>query len=124
MDAGRSLGNLISAIKQDLTELFNVKLELLKLETYEKTSKLASSLIYGLILLFIAFFALFFAFFALGFWIGQLADNPAIGFGCVTLLYLIILVIIHARRKPILAYFVNLFLKGMDSTLENKEDIV
>ena len=116
------LGKLISGIKQDLKELVNARIELLKLEAYEKVSAVASLLVYGLIIVLFAFFALSFAFIALGFWFGQLVGSTAGGFGIGAALYLIILVVLFACRKAILSFFTNLFLKAMDPSLTNEED--
>ena len=122
VDADSRLGKLIAAIKQDLTDLINVKIELLKLEAYEKVSAVASVLVYGLIIILLAFFALFFAFIALGFWFGQLVDSTAGGFGIGAVLYLIILAVLFACRKSILSFFTNLFLKTMEPSLTDGED--
>ncbi len=114
-----NLGTIFSEIKTDLVELINAKVELLKLEAFEKTSVVGSFLIYGLIIMNLIFFAFLFAFIALGFWIGDWVGNLAGGFGIVTLIYLIILTILIACRKPIFTSLQNLFLKELDPDLEN-----
>ena len=122
LDADSRLGKLIAGIKQDLTELINVKIEIFKLEAYEKVSTVASLLAYGLIVFLIVFFSLSFAFVALGFWFGQLIGNIAGGFGIGAILYLIILAILFACRKAILSSLTNMFLKAIDPSLTNKEE--
>ncbi|MDR0866475.1 MAG: phage holin family protein [Candidatus Symbiothrix sp.] len=115
-----NLGELISVLRTDIVELVNTKLELLKLETLEKTSKLGSFMIYGLIVMNLVFFALLFAFIALGFLIGDWIHSTAGGFAVVTLIYLMILAILFACRKSILTGFQNLFLKELDPSLEDE----
>ena len=56
-------------LKQDVSAYMELKLELLKLNTYERIGKVIGLLSYGLILLFLAFFAVLFIFLALGFFI-------------------------------------------------------
>ena len=63
----RILSKMISAYME-------LKLELLKLNTYERTGKVIGLLSYGLILLFLAFFAVLFIFLALGFFLGEILD--------------------------------------------------
>jgi uncharacterized membrane protein YqjE len=120
MESGYNLGTLISVIKTDIRELVHTQIELLKLEAFEKTSAVGSFLIYGLILMNLVFFALLFAFIALGFLLGEWVHNTAGGFALVTVIYLLILLILIACRKSILAGFRNLFLKELDPDLEDE----
>jgi uncharacterized membrane protein YqjE len=120
MEERHNLGTLLSALKTDIIELINTKIELLKLETFEKTSRTGSFLIYGLIIVNLLFFTLFFAFIALSFLFGDWIENIAGGFAIVTLIYLAILVILFVCRKSILASIQNLFLKEIDPDLKNE----
>ncbi len=120
MEKGYNLGTLISVIKNDIIALINTKIEYVKLELFEKTSKVGSFLIYGLIIMNLVFFALLFAFVALGFLIGGWLDSVSAGFGIVTLIYLIALVIMFACRKSIIKSFQNMFLKELDPDLEDE----
>jgi uncharacterized membrane protein YqjE len=120
MEQGQNLNSLLSALKTNLIELINTKIELLKLETFEKTSRVGAFLIYGLIILNLLFFTFFFAFIALSFFIGDRIQNIAGGFAIVTLIYSVIAAILFACHKPILTCFQNLFLKELDSDLKNE----
>ena len=60
-------GTVFRELKEDVSAYVELKLELLKLSTYERTGKVIAVLSYGLILLFLAFFAILFIFLALGF---------------------------------------------------------
>ena len=117
---GYDLGTLISVIKNDIEELITTKVEYYKLEVFEKTSGLSSFLIFGLIITNLVFFAFLFAFLALGFlfsnWIGSFAG----GFGIVTLIYLLILLVIFLCRKSILSWLQSLFLIQMDPDLQDE----
>lgn len=49
-------GTVFRELKEDVSAYVELKLELLKLSTYERTGKVIAVLSYGLILLFLAFF--------------------------------------------------------------------
>ena len=55
-------GTVFRELKEDVSAYVELKLELLKLSTYERTGKVIAVLSYGLILLFLAFFAILFIF--------------------------------------------------------------
>ena len=63
----KDAGEIFRELKKDLSAYVELKLELLKLNTYERTGKVITVLSYGVILLFLAFFAILFIFLALGF---------------------------------------------------------
>jgi uncharacterized membrane protein YqjE len=117
-----NLRSILSLLKTNVIELFHTKIELLKLETFEKTSRVGAFLIYGLIILNFLFFIFFFAFIALGFLIGDRIQSIAGGFAVVTLIYSVLLAITVACRKSILTSFQNLFLKELDPNLKNKNE--
>ncbi|MDH8702206.1 putative membrane protein YqjE [Dysgonomonadaceae bacterium PH5-43] len=120
MNKGYDLGTLISVIKTDVIELVNAKIEYYKLEMFEKVSSVGSLLVYGLIVINLVFFAFLFGFLALGFLISDWVGSVAGGFGIVALLYLIIMAVLFALRKPILKVFQNIFLKELDPDLEDE----
>ena len=66
----KDAGEIFRELKKDLSAYVELKLELLKLNTYERTGKVIAVLSYGVILLFLAFFAILFIFLALGFFLG------------------------------------------------------
>ena len=51
-------GKIFRELKDDVSTYVELKLELLKLSTYERSGQLIAILSYGLILLFLAFFAI------------------------------------------------------------------
>ena len=65
----KDAGEIFRELKKDLSAYVELKLELLKLNTYERTGKVIAVLSYGVILLFLAFFAILFIFLALGFFL-------------------------------------------------------
>lgn len=79
----KDAGEIFRELKKDLSAYVELKLELLKLNTYERTGKVIAVLSYGVILLFLAFFAILFIFLALGFFLGDLFGSAGAGFGVV-----------------------------------------
>lgn len=66
----KDAGEIFRELKKDLSAYVELKLELLKLNTYERTGKVITVLSYGVILLFLAFFAILFIFLAIRFFLG------------------------------------------------------
>lgn len=120
MERSYNLGEVISFIKNDVTELLNIKLQLLKLEAVEKGSKGASFLVYGIIVVGLVFFALLFGFLALGFLFSNWLDSFAGGFALVVALYLVLIILLIAFRRSIMDGITNLFIDEMDPDLRKE----
>lgn len=103
----KDLNTLFEDIKQELLSYINRRLRLLKLESYEKLSKSASFMGYGLIVLVTLSFILFFVLMGMAFFVGELLDSLAKGFGVMALFSLLVLVIIFLVRKPIMRAILN-----------------
>ena len=88
-------------LKEDISAYVELKLELLKLNTYESVGKVIAVLSYSVILLCIAFFAILFIFLAFGFYISELCGSTSIGFAVVALLYLLLIGIIVLNKNSI-----------------------
>ena len=115
----KNFSTLYSDIKKDLTAYITLKLKILKLDVYEKSSVFSSTLLYGLILLLVIFFAFLFLFLALGLYIGSLLDNYAIGITLVATLYIIALVVLLWKRTKIQNWLTNLF---VEQIFQNDKD--
>ena len=98
-------GTVFRELKEDVSAYVELKLELLKLSTYERTGKVIAVLSYGLILLFLAFFAILFIFLALG--------SSGFGFGIVAVLYLLLIGIIIMNRDRISTKVLNEVIAAM-----------
>ena len=95
----KDAGEIFRELKKDLSAYVELKLELLKLNTYERTGKVIAVLSYGVILLFLAFFAILFIFLALGFFLGDLFGSVGSGFGVVAVLYLLLGIIVMNKDR-------------------------
>ena len=98
---------VVVELKKDLTSYVELKLELLKLNTYERTGKVISVLSYGLVLLFLAFFCILFLFLALGFYLGEILNSIGAGFGIVAVLYVLIILLTIKNKQKISTKVVN-----------------
>ena len=97
---------IIQELREDVSAFVELKLELLKLNTYERTGKVIAVLSYGLVLLFLAFFAILFIFLALGFFLGEWIGFTGAGFALVAVLYLLLMAL----------FFINYFNSNYTST--------
>ena len=107
-------------LKNDISAYINLKLELLKLNTYEKTGKIIGLLSYGLILFFLIVFVVLFLFLSLGFYLGDVFDNAAIGFGIIAILYLLIIGIAVKNAKRIQTKVLNAVIATLVSNDEQQ----
>ena len=98
---------IIQELREDVSAFVELKLELLKLNTYERTGKVIAVLSYGLVLLFLAFFAILFIFLALGFFLGEWIGVTGAGFGLVAILYLLLMWLIIRNREIITTKVLN-----------------
>lgn len=111
-------------LKEDISAYINLKLELLKLNTYEKSGKIISLLSYGLILFFLVVFVILFIFLSLGFFLGDLLNNAAIGFSIISLLYLVLIGITVKKAQWIQTKVLNKVIATLITNEEqpNKEE--
>lgn len=120
MNKNVDIGSVWDSLKGDITELISTRIQLLRLEVYEKTSKVASTLIFGIIAVNLIFFTLLFAFIALGYLFSEWLNSLAAGFGMVVGIYLILFVLLFLLRKKIIDWMENFILKEL--YLEEKEE--
>ncbi len=100
-------------LKKDTSTYLEPKLELLKLNTYERAGKLISLLSYGLVLMFLAFFACLFVFIALGFFVGEYLGDTALGFLLVAAIYLLLIALIAFKGACIREKIMNIIIASL-----------
>lgn len=104
-EAMKEKSPVISELRQLITEYFDARLKLIKLETFEKIAKVTAVLFSSLVVALLAFFLLFFLSMSLGFYLGKIFDSLALGFLSVTGLYLILFVLVLLMKKDLLEEF-------------------
>lgn len=73
----------------------------------DKATALAASSLAGLAAFFLSIFVLFFSGLAISIWLGQLLENPVLGYLIVAGFYLLLMVILIALRKRIVFPFIR-----------------
>ncbi|MDR1881734.1 MAG: hypothetical protein LBR26_03005 [Prevotella sp.] len=106
-DADKSLNTLVEKIKLDLLSYINRRIRLFKLDAFEKLSISASVAGYGLMVLSIVAVLMFFVLIGLAFFIGELFDSLAAGFGIMALFSLFVLLFVFLCRRKIKESILN-----------------
>lgn len=114
-------GKIFHELKKDVSTYVELKLELLKLSTYERSGQLIAVLSYGLILLFLAFFAILFIFLALGFFMGDIFGSMGAGFAFVAVLYLLLIGLIIMNKGKICNTVLNVVIAALNGN-DEKDD--
>lgn len=114
-------GKVFHELKENVTAYVELKLELLKLNAYERTGRLVSTLSYDLIILFLSGLATLFLFLSLGLFIGEMLDSMGLGFGVVALLYILLIGVILANKEAIRTKIMNIIIAALTAN-DDKED--
>ena len=117
----RDSRDIFRELKEDVSTYVELKLELLKLSTYERSGHLIAVLSYGLILLFLAFFAILFVFLALGFFMGDVFGSIGAGFAFVAVLYLLLIGLIAMNKRKICNTVLNIVIAALNGNDENDD---
>lgn len=103
----KDLSSLLEDIKLELLGYVNKRIKYLKLDSFEKGSIVASSIGYSLIVAIIAGTIIFFSLLGLAFFLGELLDSQAAGFGVLALFSLLILIVVLICRKRLKSFLLN-----------------
>ena len=114
-------GKIFRELKDDVSTYVELKLELLKLSTYERSGQLIATLSYGLILLFLAFLAILFIFLALGLFLGDAFNSMGAGFAFVAVLYLLLIGLIIMNKGRICNTVLNVVIAALNGN-DEKDD--
>lgn len=106
-ERAQDFGALFQEMKDDAVIYTEHRLKYFRLSFLEKLSKSSSLLALGLIIAFLGFSAFCFALMALAFFLGEVFNSNALGFGTVALFWLVFLVVILFFKEPIKDYFLN-----------------
>lgn len=88
------------------------QIDIVKLDAVEKSAKLGSSIITALIVSVVGLVAILFLTIAVALFLGQILENPALGFLIVSSLFAIISALSYLFRKslitsPLVSYFIS-----------------
>jgi len=118
----KDLGQIFNELKNDISTYAELKFELLKLNTYERSGKLVALLSYGLVALILGFFATLFLFLALGILLGQVLNSYTAGFAIVGGIYLLSIGILMMFKKRFLARVTNIVIDALDGPDDNNNE--
>lgn len=104
-------------------EYVDTQLQLLKLRTIAKTSKVISGLILDVVSLLICVLIVFFVSLALGFFLGKLMGSIALGFLTTGVLFLFVLLILKGSRAKLQEKLINKIVAQLLSICDEDFDI-
>lgn len=98
--------SFIAEIKQLITDYLEARVQLIKINAYEKIAKVTAILFSSVIIALVAFFLLFFLSISGGFYFSTLLNSSALGFLIVFGFYLILFVFVLLYRKKLLEKYI------------------
>ena len=113
---------ILKKVRDDITVFIDLKIRILRLTVVEKIARVLAFLSYGLVILLFAFFCVLFLFVALGFFLGNLLNNVALGFLVVGGLYLLLTMCSILARYKIRLVFINLIIRSFQMHDDEKEN--
>lgn len=118
----KDFNTLLEEVKLELLSYIDKRVRLFKLEAFEKVGISVSKLGYSLIVCLIFASFLFFVLIGLAFFIGELLNSQAAGFGILALFSLLVLVIILICGKKLRSYILNKTIVFMQKVDENEAE--
>jgi len=112
---GKEAETVFHELKDDISAYAELKLELLKINAYERISKVIAILSYGLLLFALVFITLLFIMLAIGFLFSQWLDSIAAGIGIVAAFYVILVVVVINNKKRISLKVTNIIISALTS---------
>jgi hypothetical protein len=117
-------------ISNDVKSYVKLRFELLKLSTYEQSSRAIAFLSYGLLLSALILIVILLIHLTLGFLISSWLGSYTLGFGIITILYLIQVIIVFFNKNRIKQMVINTIIKSLNyyeekiegRTFDNQED--
>lgn len=118
---GKEPEKILNEFKERLSSFIGLKIELFKLNAYERVARIIAILSHSLILMLLAFFAILFLFFTLAFFLGELLNSISLGFLIVAGIYILLFIITYYSKKSIQIGIMNIVI-GAIQEKEEEED--
>lgn len=119
---GREPEKILNEFKERLSSFIGLKIELFKLNAYERVARIIAILSHSLILMLLALFAILFLFFTLAFFLGYLLNSTALGFLIVAGIYILLFIITYYSKKSIQIGIMNIVIGAIQEKEEDKDD--
>ena len=97
----KKVSTLFEEMKDDLSNYISNRFQLLKLQTYAKTSKTSGLLGFGIIIIFSLLFALIMIFTTVAIYLGEILGRLSLGFAIVSIFTIIVVLVVILARKSI-----------------------
>lgn len=119
----KDFGSFIEGLKNNMVDYMEVKLQLTRVQTYEKISKVSSALFSSVILVLLFFFALLFVSVTAGFYFSKLMSGYLAGFGIVALIYVLLFAFVLLFKKSLIEKsFTEIIIKKLFENYDEDED--
>ncbi len=109
----------LSGTFQKAKEYAETRLDLLKLQTTERVSRLLAGFILDVIKVVFALFIIFYLSLALGFYLSELLGSASLGFLATGGIFIILVLLVMLFHKPLSLMFTNITIRRF---LENSKD--
>ncbi len=116
--------NVFTESFKSAQDYLHQRMTLIKLQVIEKVSSLIASIVAGVLIALLGFFILLSLSIMGGFYFAELTGSNYIGFGIITGIYVVLLLIVFALRKKVIGKsIINSVIKSMlDKTPEHDAD--
>ena len=104
----KKVSTLFEEMKDELADYVSKRLRLFKLQSYSRTSRTGELLLYSIGIILLVVLALSFIFTTLALYLGGLLDSLPLGFGIVSLLTLLFVIVIIKTKKSIVNSLTNM----------------
>ncbi len=104
----KKVSTLFEEMKDELADYVSKRLRLFKLQSYSRTSRTGALLLYSIGIILLVVLALSFIFTTLALYLGRLLDSLPLGFGIVSLLTLLFVIVIIKTKKSIVNSLTNM----------------
>lgn len=103
-------------------EYVDTQLELIKLKSIAKASRIGATIILDSSKLILVLLIIFFVSLSLGFWLGELMESNALGFLTTGIIFFIILLLVNARSGPLEKKFMGLIINRVFTKWNDEVD--
>lgn len=114
--------NYFTQLKNAAQDYIKDRILLVKLQSAQAVTKIATGVITGVLLAFFGMFFLIFISIAGGFYFGSLVESNALGFAIVAGIYLLLIILVMLMRKSVIAKAVTTAtMKGFFAKKQNSD---
>ena len=111
----------LTDLKKDVADYVELRLTVWRLQAIEKAARVSSAASFVLLQMFLLLFFLLFLFVAIGFYLSTKFGSYAIGFGAVSLFYLVLMLVFMTLRKKLFETYLTD--KIVEALSDDKEEI-